>query len=201
MKRVSESSENGNSVSSDDPNDNYKAMNDTEAAALLTSLCGNNGLSQEHSADNISGMSKFKVTTITNFQTFTRVAFALVPLPNDHNGYKADDSQNLMNTTENSYVLIDMKPELETEPPHSCCSEKNIIAASAASANICKCEPGLCQKDGTCCPGCPGSELMICSKSEPSYYADTNQVQQVPNSYNLVSTSVHETPPSLVHCS
>lgn len=98
-----------------------------------------------------------------------------------------------------SYILEEMKhdPELETQP-HSCCSNKNII--SAASVDICKCEPGLCQKDGVCCPGCPGNDMQICSKVEPNYFTDIS-VHQVPESYVLASSNIHESPPSLVHCS
>ncbi|XP_074593456.1 metal response element-binding Transcription Factor-1 [Brevipalpus obovatus] len=45
------------------------------------------------------------------------------------------------------------------QPLYGCCDqENNIISGAAAQAEICKCDPDQCRKNGACCPGCPGAD-------------------------------------------
>uniref|UniRef100_T1JSB9 C2H2-type domain-containing protein n=1 Tax=Tetranychus urticae TaxID=32264 RepID=T1JSB9_TETUR len=46
-------------------------------------------------------------------------------------------------------------------PTHGCCDPQNIIFGAATQADICKCDPGQCRKNGLCCPGCPGEDMCI----------------------------------------
>lgn len=77
------------------------------------------------------------------------------------------------------------------QPLHGCCDPQNIIFGAAAQADICKCDPDECRKNGTCCPGCPGEDMCeheTTTDTNPSTVITTNTQLplQAPNAPSLI---------------
>lgn len=164
----------------DNFHDNYEIMDENEAASLLTSFSSNQNVptklpnTDSTNNDNITG----KHYTFLILINFFNLAYALIPITN---GPPSDAfmplelPQTLETTSKSNFGTPILSPNhLEQNfsikkevfgQIHDCCSSKNIITASAAEAEICKCDPDLCQKDGRgCCPGCPGDEMGVCTE-------------------------------------
>ncbi|RWS26587.1 zinc finger protein-like protein [Leptotrombidium deliense] len=145
-----------------------KFVNDSEAAAaLLTSLCmsnTHNGKTNDEYSTDINKQSDLNTGPISDGVT----AFAVIPL--GVNGVQLSDyvqsnipSMAHVMSEENSTLDSNHANDIngcakeEFKPLHDCCAVGNIIYESALEAEICKCEPGECQKDGKpCCNSCPG---------------------------------------------
>lgn len=112
-------------------------------------------------------------------------AYHLLPVE-PHTAYlqPLEETSTLLNlpTTEEAYTLHNTAYEskevkLSQIPdfqPLSCCDPHNIIFGAAAEANICKCEPELCRKNGLCCPGCPGEDCDSQSHTMGQSYEPAN---------------------------
>ncbi|RWR98843.1 metal-regulatory transcription factor 1-like protein, partial [Dinothrombium tinctorium] len=141
-----------------------KFINDSEAAAaLLTSLCMSNNQSASklndfgerngavaREASSLSdGITAYAVIPLTEVETLPLSNYMHSPVV--HVVQNSDSSCSSKIGPENHDKIEEFKPA------HDCCTRGNIIYESALEAEICKCEPGECQKDGKpCCPSCPG---------------------------------------------
>ncbi|KAI1286985.1 hypothetical protein HDE_10539 [Halotydeus destructor] len=134
------------------------ADDDTQAAAaLLTSL------SSVQTDNTQSASFDGRGPDVANNVT----AYAVIPLTKMADCYAALEFPKVITVTPEAETTFELEPVEAMLPSidemKPCCTAENIIFASAAQADICKCEPGLCQKDGKpCCSDCPGNEMGLC---------------------------------------
>lgn len=123
---------------------------------------------------------------------------------NDHHNVHTDNRVN--NNNDNCHIdgdpfglnstkEIKFSKDENFTPIHGCCDPQNIIFGAAAQADICKCDPNLCRKNGTCCPGCPGEETNICET-----HSNTNNLLTITESEAAI-TIPNETISSSSSCS
>jgi hypothetical protein len=162
LKRSSESfdSHSSNSQQSEGQ-DIYNLMNDNRAAATLLSFCqtSNQVVPEAGSPNSCSTMSPNSYSPI-HLQMVDGFAPAPAPL---HQMVKVDENQPMNEVATSLVQLSNVGRSPPLQAVHSCCSNENIIRQSQMESGICKCEPGMCQRDGKgCCAGCPGDAMGVC---------------------------------------
>lgn len=163
--------------------DKSKCMNYNEAtAALLASLCASNSnltsIKNSIVIPNSFGTPASLPTFVGTDSSIT--TYTVVPLNKEAsvNNYVSLELAPIVNvppslpkmleSSSSSHLNVSEDKYSESsncKPLHSCCDPQNIIFTSALEAEICKCEPGLCQAhDKPCCTNCPGSDLKLCER-------------------------------------